>query len=255
MSLERFDSAAGSCPSRARASSYSPAMVAGVHAADVTLAAGGFNREPGQGSTGPRTPRGRHPTRCPAEGSTPGRPVLERSGGWRSTPTRSGSGCVSLPGRRRVGVVGSSPGESFVTPPAACESQPRRPQDCAALARYERASDRYDGPGPAGGLQLVGGHRLRRRRRRASWSSPRRPRELGAELFVVDDGWFTGRPDDRPASATGTRTRPKFPGGFDRFVEDVRALGMRLRPLGRARGHQPRHRAVPRAPRVGVPDR
>lgn len=51
-------------------------------------------------------------------------------------------------------------------------------------------------------------------------------KDLGAELFVVDDGWFTGRNDDTGGLGDWTPDEAKFPGGFGKFVDDVRALGL-----------------------------
>jgi alpha-galactosidase len=50
--------------------------------------------------------------------------------------------------------------------------------------------------------------------------------ELGAELFVVDDGWFTGRHDDTGGLGDWTPDETVFPGGFGAFVDDIRALGL-----------------------------
>ena len=50
--------------------------------------------------------------------------------------------------------------------------------------------------------------------------------EVGAELFVVDDGWFVGRDDDTGGLGDWTPDPVKFPRGFGSFVEDVRSLGM-----------------------------
>ncbi|MEU2786809.1 alpha-galactosidase, partial [Streptomyces sp. NPDC007110] len=50
--------------------------------------------------------------------------------------------------------------------------------------------------------------------------------DIGAELFVVDDGWFTGRADDTAGLGDWYPDPAAFPQGFDRFVEDVRGLGL-----------------------------
>jgi len=50
--------------------------------------------------------------------------------------------------------------------------------------------------------------------------------DLGAELFVVDDGWFVGRDDDTGGLGDWTPDPAKFPAGFGSFVSDVRALGL-----------------------------
>lgn len=49
---------------------------------------------------------------------------------------------------------------------------------------------------------------------------------VGAELFVVDDGWFLGRDDDTGGLGDWTPDPRKFPNGFGAFVDEVRALGM-----------------------------
>ena len=50
--------------------------------------------------------------------------------------------------------------------------------------------------------------------------------EIGAELFVVDDGWFVGRHDDTAGLGDWEPDPAKFPDGFGAFVDDVRALGL-----------------------------
>ena len=50
--------------------------------------------------------------------------------------------------------------------------------------------------------------------------------DVGAELFVVDDGWFTGRDDDTGGLGDWTPDEQAFPDGFGTFVDDVRALGL-----------------------------
>ena len=49
---------------------------------------------------------------------------------------------------------------------------------------------------------------------------------IGAELFVVDDGWFTGRPDDTAGLGDWEPDPAAFPDGFGAFVEEVRGLGL-----------------------------
>lgn len=50
--------------------------------------------------------------------------------------------------------------------------------------------------------------------------------DLGVELFVVDDGWFTGRHDDTGGLGDWTPDPAAFPDGFGAFVEQVRSLGL-----------------------------
>jgi len=49
---------------------------------------------------------------------------------------------------------------------------------------------------------------------------------LGVELFVVDDGWFHGRADDRSGLGDWWPDAGKFPRGLGPLVERVNALGM-----------------------------
>lgn len=50
--------------------------------------------------------------------------------------------------------------------------------------------------------------------------------DIGAELFVVDDGWFTGRADDTGGLGDWHPDPAAFPGGFGEFVDRVRSLGL-----------------------------
>ncbi len=49
---------------------------------------------------------------------------------------------------------------------------------------------------------------------------------LGAELFVVDDGWFVGRHDDTGGLGDWEPDPAAFPDGFGAFVDEVRGLGL-----------------------------
>lgn len=55
-----------------------------------------------------------------------------------------------------------------------------------------------------------------------------RPAELGAELFVVDDGWFSGRTNDFAGLGDWTPDTNKFPGGLKPLIEAVRQRGMKF---------------------------
>lgn len=50
--------------------------------------------------------------------------------------------------------------------------------------------------------------------------------DVGAELFVVDDGWFVGRTDDTGGLGDWTPDAAAFPDGFGVFIDEVRALGL-----------------------------
>jgi alpha-galactosidase len=50
--------------------------------------------------------------------------------------------------------------------------------------------------------------------------------DIGAEAFVVDDGWFVGRHDDRGGLGDWSVDAAKFPDGFDAFIAEIRAMGL-----------------------------
>lgn len=52
--------------------------------------------------------------------------------------------------------------------------------------------------------------------------------EVGAEVFVVDDGWFRGRTSDRAALGDWEADLQRIPGGLASLADGVRALGMRF---------------------------
>ncbi len=50
--------------------------------------------------------------------------------------------------------------------------------------------------------------------------------EVGAERFVLDDGWFRGRRDDRRGLGDWTVDADVWPGGLNPLIERVHALGL-----------------------------
>jgi len=55
-----------------------------------------------------------------------------------------------------------------------------------------------------------------------------RAAEVGVELFVMDDGWFGAREDDRAGLGDWVVNPRKFPNGLKPLIEHVHALGMRF---------------------------
>ncbi|WP_413718196.1 alpha-galactosidase [Silicimonas sp. MF1-12-2] len=53
-----------------------------------------------------------------------------------------------------------------------------------------------------------------------------RAAELGAERFVLDDGWFGQRDDDTAALADWEIDRRKYPDGLDPLIDHVKSMGM-----------------------------
>jgi len=49
---------------------------------------------------------------------------------------------------------------------------------------------------------------------------------VGVERFVVDDGWFIGRNDDKAGLGDWTTDLAKYPGGLTPLIDHVKSLGM-----------------------------
>jgi alpha-galactosidase len=232
--LERFDSAAVNVPVQggARLTYLAGQWSQEFQLKDVELERGRFEMESTQGSAG----HAYHPwlavqdTAAPAEGATPTYGIaLEWSGNWRITADAEPGGAVRVRAGRvpHEGAVRLAPGATLVTPRLACAFSPYGLDGLARVwHRYERhlTGERIDRPRKvlynsweATGFDVDAAGQLELAKVAA---------ELGAELFVVDDGWFTGRPDDTGGLGDWDPDPAEFPGGFDRFIEDVRALGM-----------------------------
>ena len=54
----------------------------------------------------------------------------------------------------------------------------------------------------------------------------RRAKDLGVELFVLDDGWFHGRADDNAGLGDWFENREKLPEGLDSLIRGIRELGL-----------------------------
>lgn len=52
--------------------------------------------------------------------------------------------------------------------------------------------------------------------------------EVGAERFVLDDGWFRGRNDDTAALGDWSADPLKYPGGLAPLIDHVRSLGLQF---------------------------
>lgn len=51
-------------------------------------------------------------------------------------------------------------------------------------------------------------------------------KELGAEMFVIDDGWFIGRNDDRGGLGDWTVDTKKFPNGLQPMIDKINKMGL-----------------------------
>lgn len=51
-------------------------------------------------------------------------------------------------------------------------------------------------------------------------------KELGVEVFVIDDGWFKGRVNDKAGLGDWTVDKNKFPNGLKPMIDKINAMGM-----------------------------
>ncbi|MCZ4609616.1 alpha-galactosidase [Streptomyces sp. Lzd4kr] len=155
--------------------------------------------------------------------------ALEWPGNWHITAEAEPGGAVRVRAGRvpHEGAVLLAPGATLTTPRLACAFSPD------GLDGLSRVWHRYD--------RHLSGDRLHRTRKVLynSWEATgfdvdaagqlelaKTAADIGAELFVVDDGWFTGRRDDTGGLGDWFPDPAAFPQGFDRFVEEVRGLGL-----------------------------
>ncbi|MFE9248993.1 alpha-galactosidase [Streptomyces sp. NPDC007088] len=166
----------------------------------------------------------------PEEGDTPTYGIaLAWPGNWRISADAEPSGAVRVRAGRvpHEGAVLLRPGQTVTTPRLACAFS------AEGLGGLSRVWHRYE--------RHLSGDRLHRTRKVLynSWEATsfavdagsqlelaRTAADMGVELFVVDDGWFPGRDDDTGGLGDWYPDPAAFPGGFDAFVEDVRALGL-----------------------------
>ncbi|MFE2815034.1 alpha-galactosidase [Streptomyces nigra] len=155
--------------------------------------------------------------------------ALEWAGNWHITAEAEPGGAIRVRAGRvpHEGAVVLTPGTTLTTPRLACTFS------ADGLDGLSRVWHRYE--------RRLAGDRLHRPRKVLynSWEATgfdvdaagqlelaKVAADIGAELFVVDDGWFTGRADDTGGLGDWHPDPAAFPHGFDRFVEDVRGLGL-----------------------------
>lgn len=155
--------------------------------------------------------------------------ALEWPGNWHITAEAEPGGSVRVRAGRvpHEGVVHLAPGDTLSTPRLACAFSPDGLDGLSRVwHRYERhlSGERLHSPRKvlynsweATGFDVEAAGQLELAKLAA---------DIGAELFVVDDGWFTGRTDDTGGLGDWFPDPAAFPRGFGQFVEDVRALGL-----------------------------
>ncbi|MER8089088.1 alpha-galactosidase [Streptomyces sp. NPDC094048] len=167
---------------------------------------------------------------APDGGDTPTYGVaLEWSGNWHLTADAEPGGAVRVAAGRvpHEGAVRLAPGATLTTPRLACAFSP---EGLDGLARVWHRFERR-----------LSGERMNRTRKVLynSWEATgfdvdaagqlelaRIAADMGAELFVVDDGWFTGRHAETGGLGDWHPDPANFPDGFDHFIDEVRATGM-----------------------------
>ncbi|MGY5034140.1 alpha-galactosidase [Streptomyces sp. 900116325] len=232
--LERIDSAAVNVPAQggARLTYLAGQWSQEFQLKQLRLERGRFEMESTQGAAGHAYAPwlAVQDAAAPAEGTTPTYGIaLEWSGNWRISADAEPGGSVRVRAGRvpHEGAVRLAPGATLTTPRLACAFSADGLDGLARVwHRYERrlTGDRMDRPRKvlynsweATGFDVDAAAQLELAEAAA---------DLGAELFVVDDGWFTGRHDDTGGLGDWEPDPAGFPDGFDRFVDEVRALGM-----------------------------
>jgi alpha-galactosidase len=155
--------------------------------------------------------------------------ALQWPGSWHLTADAEPGGSLRVRAGRvpHEGAVALAPGAELRTPELACAFSPE------GLDGLSRVWHRYE--------RHLAGERLHRPRKVLynSWEATgfdvdaaaqlelaEIAAELGVELFVVDDGWFTGRGDEKGGLGDWTPDPAAFPDGFDAFIARIKALGM-----------------------------
>ncbi|MFB6710294.1 alpha-galactosidase [Streptomyces sp. NPDC056333] len=232
--LERIDSAAVNVPAQggARLTYLAGQWSQEFQLKQLELERGRFEMESTQGAAGHAYAPwlAVQDAAAPAEGATPTYGIaLEWSGNWRISVDAEPGGSVRVRAGRvpHEGAVRLAPGATLTTPRLACAFSADGLDGLARVwHRYERrlTGDRLNRPRKvlynsweATGFDVDAAAQLELAKAAA---------DLGAELFVVDDGWFTGRHDDTGGLGDWEPDPAGFPDGFDRFVDEVRALGM-----------------------------
>ncbi|OPF76535.1 alpha-galactosidase [Streptomyces antioxidans] len=230
--LERFDSAAVNVPvtAGARLTYLAGQWSQEFQRTQLTLSRGTFTMGSHQGVPGHAyapwlaVQDAADPEDAPAYGL-----ALEWPGNWHLTAEAEPGGAVRMRAGRvpHEGQVRLAPGDTLITPRLACAFS------AEGLDGLSRVWHRYE--------RRLTGERLHRPRKVLynSWEATtfdvgaadqlelaKAAADIGAELFVVDDGWFTGRADDTGGLGDWYPDPAAFPDGFGRFVADVRALGL-----------------------------
>ncbi|QOR69596.1 alpha-galactosidase [Ruania alkalisoli] len=172
----------------------------------------------------------------PREGAGAYAVALAWSGSWSMTvdavpftdQVRVGAGTDD-----ETGVILLEPGATFTTPRTYAIWADDAADLPIAWHRFQRTELRRAGPAGAElphhpvvynswyatELDVRADHQLALAERAAA---------LGAEVFVIDDGWFRGRTSDSAGLGDWHVDRTKFPDGFTPLIDGVRSHGLRF---------------------------
>ncbi|WP_432940097.1 alpha-galactosidase [Kribbella sp. CA-253562] len=151
---------------------------------------------------------------------------LAWSGDWRLSADVDTTGQTRIQAGRAPSSFGLAlrPGASWVSPVAVGGCSTDGPDGLARVFHAYQRSFARDLPRRvlynswfATEFDIRAEHQLELAQRAAS---------IGAELFVVDDGWFTGRVDDKSGLGDWEVDPTAFAAGLDTFIADLGELGL-----------------------------
>lgn len=156
---------------------------------------------------------------------------LQYSGNWRMDLEKYPRGEVQVTGGIHFWdqTLTLQPGKSFVTPKMVIGYTRRGMEGVSQnLASYTRENILYPShrrkPRPvlynswyATTFDVNEAHQL---------ALAKTAKELGVEIFVIDDGWFKGRINDKAGLGDWTVDKNKFPGGLQPMIEKINAMGL-----------------------------
>lgn len=151
---------------------------------------------------------------------------LAWTGSWEMSAEVDTTGQTRIQAGRAPSTLGLklAPGESWVAPKAVGACSVEGAEGVARVFHeYQRSFSRQSTPKVlynswfATEFDVRAEHQLELAKRAAS---------IGVETFVVDDGWFTGRTDDRHGLGDWDVDPAKFPDGLDTFIAQLEDVGL-----------------------------
>jgi alpha-galactosidase len=157
--------------------------------------------------------------------------ALATSGSWRTTTVHTPEGrCSVITGAGHEGVeISLGPGDTWTTPTTTGHYTPRGFGGASRIShthirRHVLPHPRETRPVLYNSWEATGFDVTPGGQRHLADLAAR----IGAELFVVDDGWFAGRDHDGAGLGDWTPHPRRFPDGLGPLADHVHALGMRF---------------------------